>query len=46
MFVIIIDGLSGLGKGIVCCLLVEKLGWDVLDSGVIYCVLLFVVFYY
>ncbi|MGO2274069.1 (d)CMP kinase [Pseudoalteromonas nigrifaciens] len=39
MPVITVDGPSGSGKGTVCCLLAEKLGWDVLDSGAIYRVL-------
>ncbi len=37
--VITVDGPSGSGKGTVCRLLAEKLGWDVLDSGAIYRVL-------
>ena len=39
MPVITVDGPSGSGKGTVCRLLAEKLGWDVLDSGAIYRVL-------
>lgn len=39
MPVITIDGPSGSGKGTVCRLLADKLGWDVLDSGAIYRVL-------
>ncbi|WP_105189817.1 (d)CMP kinase [Pseudoalteromonas sp. T1lg48] len=39
MPVITIDGPSGSGKGTVCRLLAQKLGWDVLDSGAIYRVL-------
>jgi len=37
--VITVDGPSGSGKGTVCRLLADKLGWDVLDSGAIYRVL-------
>ncbi|SFD09623.1 (d)CMP kinase [Pseudoalteromonas denitrificans] len=37
--VVTVDGPSGAGKGTVCRLLAEKLGWDVLDSGAIYRVL-------
>lgn len=37
--VIAIDGPSGAGKGTVCQLLAEKLGWHLLDSGAIYRVL-------
>ncbi|TKB50389.1 (d)CMP kinase [Ferrimonas sediminicola] len=37
--VITIDGPSGVGKGTVCHLLAEKLGWHLLDSGAIYRVL-------
>lgn len=37
--VITIDGPSGAGKGTVCRLLAQKLGWDILDSGAIYRVL-------
>lgn len=37
--VITIDGPSGAGKGTVCRLLAEKLGWEILDSGAIYRVL-------
>ncbi|MGO2012026.1 MAG: (d)CMP kinase [Pseudoalteromonas sp.] len=39
MPVITVDGPSGSGKGTVCRLLAETLGWDVLDSGAIYRVL-------
>ncbi len=39
MPVITVDGPSGSGKGTVCRLLAEHLGWDVLDSGAIYRVL-------
>ncbi len=39
MPVITVDGPSGSGKGTVCRLLAEKLGWEVLDSGAIYRVL-------
>ncbi|MCX7116194.1 MAG: (d)CMP kinase [Gammaproteobacteria bacterium] len=37
--VITIDGPSGTGKGTICSLLAEHLGWHQLDSGVIYRVL-------
>ncbi|GHB74821.1 cytidylate kinase [Psychrosphaera saromensis] len=37
--VITIDGPSGAGKGTVCRLLAQKLGWEILDSGAIYRVL-------
>jgi cytidylate kinase len=37
--VITVDGPSGSGKGTVCRLLAQKLGWSVLDSGAIYRVL-------
>lgn len=37
--VITVDGPSGSGKGTVCRMLANKLGWDVLDSGAIYRVL-------
>ncbi|NEV61875.1 (d)CMP kinase [Thiorhodococcus minor] len=37
--VITIDGPSGTGKGTLTCLLAERLGWQVLDSGAIYRVL-------
>lgn len=37
--IIIVDGLSGVGKGIFCYVLVEKLGFDFLDFGVIYCIM-------
>lgn len=37
--VITIDGPSGTGKGTICHLLAEQLGWHVLDSGSIYRVL-------
>ena len=39
MPVITVDGPSGSGKGTVCRLLADKLGWDVLDIGAIYRVL-------
>lgn len=41
VFVIIFDGLSGLGKGILVGLLVYCLGWNLLDFGVIYCLLVY-----
>lgn len=34
--VIAIDGPSGSGKGTVCALLAERLGWHLLDSGALY----------
>ena len=34
--VITIDGPSGAGKGTVCALLAERLGWQLLDSGALY----------
>ena len=34
--VITIDGPSGAGKGTLCHLLAQKLGWHILDSGAIY----------
>jgi cytidylate kinase len=34
--VITIDGPAGAGKGTIACLLAEKLGWHMLDSGAIY----------
>ncbi|MDO6682985.1 MULTISPECIES: (d)CMP kinase [unclassified Oceanobacter] len=34
--VIAIDGPSGAGKGTVCALLAEQLGWHLLDSGALY----------
>jgi len=37
--VITIDGPSGTGKGTICHLLAEKLGWHFLDSGALYRVL-------
>lgn len=37
--VITVDGPSGAGKGTLCLLLAEKLGWHLLDSGAIYRVL-------
>lgn len=46
IFVVMVDGFSGVGKGMLSSLLVKKLGWYFLDSGVIYCVLVVVVLYY
>lgn len=37
--VITIDGPSGTGKGTLCQLLAQKLGWNLLDSGALYRVL-------
>ncbi len=37
--VMTIDGPSGAGKGTLCQLLAERLGWHLLDSGAIYRVL-------
>lgn len=37
--VITLDGPSGTGKGTICQLLAQKLGWNMLDSGAIYRVL-------
>jgi len=37
--VITIDGASGTGKGVVCHLVAKCLGWNLLDSGVLYRVL-------
>jgi cytidylate kinase len=37
--VITIDGAGGTGKGTVCHIIAEKLGWNLLDSGVLYRVL-------
>ena len=37
--VITIDGPSGSGKGAISCLLAERLGWHMLDSGALYRVL-------
>ena len=34
--IITIDGPSGVGKGTLAFSLAEKLGWNVLDSGLIY----------
>ncbi|MBU0656535.1 MAG: (d)CMP kinase [Gammaproteobacteria bacterium] len=34
--VITIDGPAGAGKGTIACMLAEKLGWRMLDSGAIY----------
>lgn len=39
--VITIDGASGTGKGTICLLLANHLGWHVLDSGALYRVLAF-----
>lgn len=46
ILVIIIDGSGGVGKGMLCKVMVEVLGWYLLDLGVIYCVLVLVVLYY
>lgn len=37
--VVTVDGPSGAGKGTLCMLLANKLGWNLLDSGAIYRVL-------
>lgn len=37
--IITVDGPSGAGKGTLCMLLADKLGWHLLDSGAIYRVL-------
>jgi cytidylate kinase len=37
--VITIDGAGGTGKGTVCHIIAERLGWNLLDSGVLYRVL-------
>jgi len=34
--VITVDGPSGAGKGTVCAILAETLGWHLLDSGALY----------
>ena len=34
--VITVDGPSGAGKGTVCAILAEALGWHLLDSGALY----------
>ena len=34
--VITIDGPAGAGKGTIACMLADKLGWHMLDSGAIY----------
>ena len=39
--VITIDGPSGTGKGTICHMLAEQLGWNFLDSGALYRVLAF-----
>ena len=39
--VITLDGPSGTGKGTICHLLAERMGWHFLDSGVLYRVLAF-----
>jgi cytidylate kinase len=41
MNVITIDGPSGSGKGTVCHILADKLGWNLLDSGALYRILAF-----
>ena len=37
--VITIDGPSGVGKGTICFMLAQHLGWHILDSGAMYRVL-------
>lgn len=39
MNIITIDGPSGSGKGTVCHILADKLGWNLLDSGALYRIL-------
>ncbi|GIZ11953.1 (d)CMP kinase [Pseudomonas sp. NCCP-436] len=39
--VITVDGPSGSGKGTICALLAEQLGWKLLDSGALYRLLAF-----
>lgn len=39
--VITVDGPSGSGKGTICALLAEQLGWNLLDSGALYRLLAF-----
>ena len=41
MNLITIDGPSGSGKGTVCHILADKLGWNLLDSGALYRILAF-----
>jgi cytidylate kinase len=41
MNIITIDGPSGSGKGTVCHILADKLGWNLLDSGALYRILAF-----
>lgn len=36
VFVLIIDGLFGVGKGIISCIIVCRMGWYYLDLGVLY----------
>ncbi|WP_413701336.1 (d)CMP kinase [Psychromonas sp. KJ10-10] len=42
MNIITIDGPSGSGKGTVCHILADKLGWNLLDSGALYRILAYV----
>lgn len=39
--IITIDGPSGSGKGTIACLVAQKLGWNLLDSGALYRLLAF-----